>query len=76
MANQRRIGAPRGTPAPVVSALEPAIRKTVDAPEFAQACEKLGIRPAYLPAAEFGPLIAKEDAELPMLMQQIGLKMQ
>ena len=72
----RGIAAPRGTPAPVVSALEAAIRKTVEAPEFAQACAKLGIRPAYLPAAEFGPLIAKEDAELAMLMQQIGLRAQ
>ena len=63
-----------GTPAPVVTALEVAIRKTAEAPEFARACEKLGVRPAYLPAAEFGPLIAKEDAELSTLMQQIGLK--
>jgi tripartite-type tricarboxylate transporter receptor subunit TctC len=72
----RGIAAPRGTPASVASALEAAIRKTAEAPEFAQACEKLGIRPAYLPAAEFGPLIAKEDAELAMLMQQIGLTKQ
>jgi tripartite-type tricarboxylate transporter receptor subunit TctC len=72
----RGIAAPRGTPARVVSALEAAIRKTVDAPEFAQACERLGVRPAYLPAADFGPLIAKEDAELSVLMRQIGLKMQ
>jgi tripartite-type tricarboxylate transporter receptor subunit TctC len=70
----RGIAAPRGTPAPVVTALETAIRKTAEAPEFARACEKLGVRPAYLPAAEFGPLIAKEDAELSTLMQQIGLK--
>ena len=72
----RGIAVPRGTPAAVVAALEAAIRKTAEAPEFAQACEKLGIRPAYLPAAEFGPLIAKEDAELSTLMQQIGLKKQ
>ena len=72
----RGIAVPRGTPAAVVTALEAAIRKTAEAPEFAQACEKLGIRPAYMPAAEFGPLIAKEDAELATLMQQIGLKKQ
>jgi tripartite-type tricarboxylate transporter receptor subunit TctC len=72
----RGVAVPRGTPAPVVSALERAIRKTVEAPEFVQACEKLGIRPAYLPAAEFGPLIAREDAELSILMQQVGLKTQ
>jgi len=70
----RGIAVPHGTPAPTVAALEPAICKTVDAPEFERACEQLGIRPAYLPAAEFGPLIAKEDAEFAALMQQIGLK--
>jgi len=70
----RGVAVPRGTPAPVVAALEAAIRKTAEAPEFTRACEKLGVRPAYLPAAEFGPLIAKEDGELSTLMQQIGLK--
>jgi len=72
----RGVAAPRGTPAPVVAALEAAIRKTAEAPEFARACEELGIRPAYMPAAAFGALIAKEDAELSTLMQQIGLKKQ
>jgi tripartite-type tricarboxylate transporter receptor subunit TctC len=70
----RGVAAPRGTPAPVLAALEAAIRKTVDAPEFARGCEQLGVRPAYLPGAEFGPLIAKEDAQLATLMQEIGLK--
>jgi tripartite-type tricarboxylate transporter receptor subunit TctC len=68
--------APRGTPAPIVTALEAAIRKTAEAPEFARACAELGIRPAYMPAAAFGALIAKEDAELSTLMQQLGLKKQ
>jgi tripartite-type tricarboxylate transporter receptor subunit TctC len=72
----RGVAAPRGTPAAAVAALEAAIRKTAEEPQFAQACEKLGIRPAYMPAAEFGLLIAKEDAELATLMQQIGLKKQ
>lgn len=70
----RGIAVPRGTPQQVVFALEMAIRKTVDSAEFASACEKLGVHPAYLPAAEFGELIAKEDAELAGLMQVIGLK--
>lgn len=72
----RGIAVPRGTPASVVAALEAAIRETAEAPEFARACEDLRIRAAYLPATEFGPLIAKEDAELSTLMQQIGLKKQ
>jgi hypothetical protein len=32
------------------------------------------VRPAFMPADEFGALIAKEDAELARLMQGIGLK--
>jgi putative tricarboxylic transport membrane protein len=70
----RGIAAPKGTPRPVVATLEAAIRKTAESPEFAQACEKLGVRPAFMPAAEFGDLIAKEDVELARIMQLIGLK--
>jgi tripartite-type tricarboxylate transporter receptor subunit TctC len=70
----RGIAVPRGTPRPVVAALETAIRKTVESPEFASATDKLGVRPAFLPATEFGELIAREDAVLAGLMQLIGLK--
>jgi tripartite-type tricarboxylate transporter receptor subunit TctC len=70
----RGIAVPRGTPRPVIAALEAAIRRSVEAPEFANGSEAFGVRPAFLPATEFGDLIAKEDAELARLMQQIGLK--
>jgi hypothetical protein len=36
----------------------------------------LGVRPTFLPAADFGRLIAKEDAELAGIMAIIGLKKQ
>jgi tripartite-type tricarboxylate transporter receptor subunit TctC len=65
---------PKGTPKPAIAALEGAIRKTAESPDFAQASERLGVRPAFMPAEEFGNLIAKEDAELARLMQLIGLK--
>jgi tripartite-type tricarboxylate transporter receptor subunit TctC len=65
---------PAGTPKPVVGALETAIRKTAESADFAQASERLGVRPAFMPAGEFGALIAKEDAELARIMQVIGLK--
>jgi tripartite-type tricarboxylate transporter receptor subunit TctC len=67
---------PKGTPQPVIAQLEAAIRKTAESPDFARASEKFGVRPAFMPAAEFGPLIAKEDATLAQLMQSIGLKKQ
>ena len=70
----RGIAVPHGTPVPVISHLESAIRATVATPEFQQAAERLGVRPAYMPAAEFGALIAREDAAIARLMQAIGLK--
>ncbi|HEV2000941.1 MAG TPA: tripartite tricarboxylate transporter substrate binding protein, partial [Xanthobacteraceae bacterium] len=72
----RGIAVPKGTPKPVIAALEAAIKKTVESQEFIQGCERLGARPTYLPAAEFGRLIAKEDAELARIMEIIGLKKQ
>ena len=54
--------------------LEAAIRRTVEAPDFATGSDNLGVRPAFLPAAEFGELIAREDTDLARLMQLIGLK--
>jgi tripartite-type tricarboxylate transporter receptor subunit TctC len=72
----RGIAVPRGTPGPTIVALERAIRQTAESPEFARSAEKLGVRPAYMPAGEFGELIAKEDAQLAQLMSLIGLKKQ
>jgi tripartite-type tricarboxylate transporter receptor subunit TctC len=70
----RGVAAPRGTPAPILAALEAAIRKTVEAPGFVRACADLGVRPAYRSAAEFGTIIAQDDVLLSTLMQHIGLK--
>jgi len=70
----RGIAVPKGTPKPVIAALEAAIRATVNSNEFQKASENLGVRPAFLPADEFGQLIAAEDATLARLMQAIGLK--
>lgn len=72
----RGIAVPKGTPQPVIAILEGAIRKTVESPEFVQGSERLNVRPAFMPATEFGELIAKEDAELARLTQLIGLKKQ
>ena len=70
----RGIAVPKDTPQPVIATLETAIRRTVESPEFIQGSERLNVRPAFLPAAEFGDMIAKEDALLARLMQAIGLK--
>jgi len=70
----RGIAVPKGTPKPVIDTLQAAIRKTVESPEFIAASERFGVRPAFMPAAEFGELIAREDAQLASLIQFIGLK--
>jgi tripartite-type tricarboxylate transporter receptor subunit TctC len=70
----RGIAVPAGTPRAVIAALENAIRRTVESAEFRKGAEHLGVRPAFLPAAEFSELVSKEDASLSRLMQLIGLK--
>jgi putative tricarboxylic transport membrane protein len=70
----RGIAAPKATPQAVVALLEKAIREAVEHPEFVTASEKLYARPGFMPAAEFGKLIATEDAYLARIMEQIGLK--
>lgn len=70
----RGIAVPHGTPAPVVSQLEKAIRATVESAEFRKRSGELGVGPAFLPAAQFGDLIARDDAAIAQLMSLIGLK--
>lgn len=70
----RGIAVPRGTPPSVIAVLEKAIRETVQSPEFVSASEKLYVRPGFLPAAEFGKMIAAEDAYIARVMEQVGLK--
>ena len=70
----RGVAVPRGTPKAVIAQLESAIRQTVASADFVKASENLGVRPAFIPAEEFGELIAKEDGAIARLMQVIGLK--
>jgi tripartite-type tricarboxylate transporter receptor subunit TctC len=70
----RGVAVPRGTPVAIIAALEKSIRATVQSAEFSAAAEKLYVSPGFLPAAEFGKLIASEDAYLARIMEQVGLK--
>jgi tripartite-type tricarboxylate transporter receptor subunit TctC len=70
----RGVAVPKGTPRPVIAALEEAIRKTAASKEFVEACEKLGARPEFLPAAVFAGVVAKGDAEIARLMAILGMK--
>ena len=70
----RGIAVPKGSSRAVIAKIEDAIRKTVASPEFIKACENLSVTPAFLPAAAFGRLIAKEDSEIAVVIQSLGLK--
>jgi tripartite-type tricarboxylate transporter receptor subunit TctC len=70
----RGVAVPKGTPPRVVARLEDAIRVTVASPEFRRATEKLLVAPAYLPAAEFGKMIAREDAEIGRTVKALGIR--
>lgn len=72
----RGIAVPHGTPAAVIARLESAIRITADSAEFRKQSGNLGVRPAFLPAAEFGELIARDDRAIARQMALIGLKKQ
>jgi len=70
----RGIAVPAGTPRAIIARLEDAVRRTIASPEFTQAAERLLVTPAFLPAREFGRVIAREDAEIARTMQALGLK--
>jgi tripartite-type tricarboxylate transporter receptor subunit TctC len=70
----RGIAVPKGTPKPVIAKLQDAIKRTVDSQPFKDAGKAIGFTPAYLPADEFGKLIAHDDAKLAQLMTDLGLK--
>ena len=70
----RGIAVPKGTPKPIISALQDAIRATVESPEFQEAGQTIGFTPAYLPADQFGKLIANDDSKLAAVMGTLGLK--
>jgi tripartite-type tricarboxylate transporter receptor subunit TctC len=70
----RGLAAPKGTPKGVISRLESATSRVVASPRFKDVSAKLGFEPAFLPAGEFGALIARDDASIAALMTQLGLK--
>jgi tripartite-type tricarboxylate transporter receptor subunit TctC len=72
----RGVAVPKGTPQSVIDILQQAIQRTVEDSAFVTASERLGVRPAFLPAPQFARLIAKEDSELNELMRLIGLNKQ
>lgn len=71
----RGIASPKGTPDSVIARLERSLQEAVSSAEFSTQGEKMGFLPAFMPAKEFGPLIAKDDLVLARLMTRVGLKL-
>ena len=69
----RGLAAPKGTPKDVIAKLEGAVRDVVNSPRFKELSASLGFEPGFLPAAEFGTLVADDDRAIAGLMKQLGL---
>jgi tripartite-type tricarboxylate transporter receptor subunit TctC len=69
----RGITVPKGTPKPVIARLEKAIESALNRPEFIGAGQKFGFLPAFMPADEFGQLIARDDDMIGRQMKTLGM---
>jgi len=70
----RGLAAPAGTPPEAVEKLQNAAKAAIESPEFQDAAGKIGFEAAYLPADDFGEVIASDDAAIGALMESLGLK--
>ena len=70
----RGIAVPAGTPKEVIARLQTAVKATVESTDFKNQSAKLGFEPEYLPSADFGAVVAEDDAEYAILMTELGLK--
>src|SRR6267154_5979490 len=70
----RGIAVPKGVPKPIIVRLQNSIKTTVESEAFKEAGKSIGFAPAYLPADDFGRLIASDDAKLASVMVELGMK--
>lgn len=70
----RGLAAPAGTPPAAVERLQAAAKAATESAAFKDAASKLGFDIAFMPAKEFGNLIAEDDKQISALMTEIGLK--
>ncbi len=72
----RGLAVPHGTPPNVIAKLEKAARTVITSADFKQRTSALGMETAYLPAAEFGKVVATDDASIAKVMREHGLAKQ
>lgn len=66
--------APKGTPQPIVGALNKQIGQALKAPDVAASFEAQGMVPATSTPAEFGQLISKDEKRWSEVVQRAGIK--
>jgi tripartite-type tricarboxylate transporter receptor subunit TctC len=69
----RGLAAPAGTPDDVVMKLQNAAAAAVETAQFKEASKNIGFSVAFMPSAEFGELMARDDAFYKGLLTELGL---
>ena len=67
------IFAPKGTPAPVLAAIEASLQRVARSPKFLANMEKLLLGVRYMGRQEFAAFFADQDAQSKVLIQNLGL---
>jgi tripartite-type tricarboxylate transporter receptor subunit TctC len=67
----RGLAAPAGTPPEVISKLQEVAREAAEDPAFKDLAGKIGFQPAFLPAEEFGQVIAEDDEVISGIVAEI-----
>jgi tripartite-type tricarboxylate transporter receptor subunit TctC len=65
--------APKGTPAPVLAAVEASLQRVARSPKFLAQMEKLLLGVRYMGREEFTSFFANQDAVSRPLIQSLGL---
>jgi tripartite-type tricarboxylate transporter receptor subunit TctC len=68
--------APANTPAPVVTRIQDALKKTLSRPEVAGELTKQGTLASFLPANEFRAFIASEQQRWAEVVREAGIKLE
>lgn len=71
MSQWRGLAAPKGTPPEAIKVLHEAFRKDMEDPAFVKAAQEMSVQLHYLGPAEFGRLMAADDARYAKLVAEI-----
>ena len=70
----RGVSAPLGTPAPIITKLQEAIKKAVTDPAFVNICKQNGVIISFMPGKEFLDYVLVQDKTVAEVMTAAGLK--